>query len=137
MEKTKLYLAGPIQHVRSNGRGWREWLKANRDDFEWNDPMDEYDDTAEAEREWTATEIVDKDLEMIDNSAGVLVHWDTVPTAGTPMEIFYTSHVVGKPVVVQTKLDESDISPWIEFHADAMVETFDEALDVMEDLLNE
>lgn len=130
-----IYLAGPIQHVSDYGKGWREWLKSNRDDFDWADPMDEYDDTAEAAKEWTATEIVDKDLQMIDNCSAILVHWDTVPTAGTPMEMFYTKHVCDKPVVVQTKLDESDISPWVEFHSDVIVETFDEAIAALREIL--
>jgi nucleoside 2-deoxyribosyltransferase len=128
----KVYLAGPIQHVNDYGKGWREWLKNNRDEYTWIDPMDKYDTMAEAEDEWTITDIVEDDLEMIDDSDAVLVHWDAVPTAGTPMEIFYSFHDAEVPVVVQTKLHESDVSPWIEYHATAIVETFDEAIEKLD-----
>lgn len=130
----RIYLAGPIQHVNDYGKGWRQWLKSNRDSFDWADPMDKYNTMEEAEDEWTERDIVEDDLEMIDDCTAILVHWDAVPTAGTPMEVFYTKHVVGKPVIVQTKLHDSDISPWIDYHADAIVETFDEAIEALEDI---
>lgn len=127
----KVYLAGPIQHVNDYGRGWREWLKSHRDDHDWIDPMDKYDTIADAQDEWTITDIVEDDLAMIDESDAILAHWDTVPTAGTPMEIFYARNTAAVPVVIQTKLHESDISPWIEYHAADIVETFDRAIAVL------
>jgi len=130
-----IYLAGPIQHVNDYGKGWREWLKENRDAFEWNDPMDKYNSMEEAEKEWTETDIVENDLTMIDNSDAILVHWDAVPTCGTPMEIFYSYHTAEVPVVVQTTLHESDISPWLEYHASAIESNFDGAIDALNTLL--
>lgn len=126
---SKVYLAGPIQHVRDYGKGWREWLKSEHPDaHEWMDPMDKYDSMSDAEAEWTHRDIVEEDLAMIDEADAVLAHWEAVPTAGTPMEIFYSYHTADTPVIVQTTLHSSDISPWIEYHASAIVETFEEAI---------
>lgn len=131
-----IYLAGPIQHVSDYGKGWREWLKNNHDEFEWVDPMDKYDTTDDVGQEWTNSDVVEDDLRMIDESDGLLAHWDTVPTAGTPMEIFYARRTAGGPVVIQTTLHEDDISPWVEYHADAIVETFEEAVDEFEEMFD-
>lgn len=131
-----IYMAGPIQYVNDYGKGWREWLKSERPDaFEWVDPMDKYNTMEEAEAEWTSSDIVQDDLEMIDNADAVLAHWEAVPTAGTPMEIFYSYHMADTPVVVQTKLHESDVSPWIEYHATAVVETFEDAIHALEEII--
>lgn len=130
---TNVYLAGPIQHVPDYGRGWREWLKQERADagFTWVDPMDKYNTMKEAETEWTEEDIVEDDLEMIDNCDALLVHWDAVATCGTPMEIFYSYHDRGIPVIVQTKLPDADVSPWLTYHATEIVETFGEAIEAL------
>lgn len=134
-EEDVVYMAGPIQHARDYGRGWREWLKSERDDvgIKWYDPMDAYDSMAEAEAEWTSTDIVEKDLEMIDESDALLVHWGDVKSTGTPMEVFYANRTADVPVVVQTTLHEDDISPWIEEHSTAIVESFGEAIAAIQD----
>lgn len=129
---TKVYLAGPVQHVEDYGRGWREWIKQERaaEAIEWVDPLDVYDTQAELEAEWSEERIVEEDLELIDGCDAMLVHWQAVPTAGTPMEMFYAQQCRGEliPVVVQTKLHESDVSPWVEAHSSTIVETFDDAI---------
>lgn len=132
----KVYLAGPIQHVNDYGKGWREWLKNEHDNgrYEWVDPLDKYNTMEEAEDEWTNEDIVEDDLKLIDGCDGLLVHWDAVPTAGTPMEVFYARRYSGGPVIVQTTLHESDISPWIDYHADFIAESFEEALDYMDSI---
>jgi nucleoside 2-deoxyribosyltransferase len=131
-----VYLAGPIQHTDTHGKGWREWLKAERDDFTWVDPLEKYDTMAEAEAEWTVEDIVEDDLRMIDDADALLVHWELVPTAGTPMEIFYAAQICEKPAVVQTKVHESDLSPWVTYHADTVAESFDDAINALEVLLS-
>jgi nucleoside 2-deoxyribosyltransferase len=128
LPQQRIYLAGPIQHVNDYGKGWREWLKNNHTAFEWADPMEKYNTMQEAEAEWSVTDIVEEDLAMIDDSDGLLAHWEAVPTAGTPMEIFYTARYTDKPVVIQTTLHDDDISPWITYHADAIVDDFDSAI---------
>lgn len=132
---SKVYLAGPIQHVNDYGKGWRQWLKKNSDAFEWVDPMAKYNTMEEAEAEWTESDIVEDDLEMIDECDAILVHWDEVPTCGTPMEVFYTKHVSGKPVVVQTSVERDEISPWLSYHADVIVESFDDAIAALDQLI--
>jgi nucleoside 2-deoxyribosyltransferase len=133
---TKVYLAGPIQHVRDYGKGWRELIKQRRSDFEWVDPMDKYNTMEEAEAEWTETDIVEDDLAMIDDCDGLLVHWEAVPTCGTPMEMFYAARR-GKVVAVQTKIADADLSPWLTYHADIVLPTFDGTIEAMEDELND
>jgi nucleoside 2-deoxyribosyltransferase len=135
-----IYLAGPIQHVQDYGKGWRKRLKEKYSDdnrFSFIDPMDKYDTMDDAEDEWTNTDIVRDDLTMIDDSDALLAHWDAVPTAGTPMEIFYARRYSGGPVAIQTTLHESDISPWIEYHSDFIVESFGEALETLHTLPRE
>lgn len=123
-----VYMAGPIQHVNDYGRGWRNFVKKRYPDAcEWLDPLDEYNSMEEAEAEWTDERIVKKDLDMIDRADALLVHWDTVPTCGTPMEIFY-ANVHDVPVIVQTTLPEYDLSPWLTHHSDYIVESFETAL---------
>lgn len=130
---SRVYLAGPIQHVGDYGKGWREWLKQEHPDaHEWVDPLDKYNTMQEAEAEWTIRDIVEDDLRLIESCKAVLAHWEAVPTAGTPMEIFYADRTVEIPVIVQTTLHESDISPWIDYHAEAIVESFDEAIDAVD-----
>lgn len=131
----QVYLAGPIHHAKDYGKGWREWLKENRNDFKWADPLGQYNTMQQAEEEWTNTDVIENDLKMIDNADAVLVHWDAIPTAGTPMEVFYTARNTDNPIVVQTKLHDSDVSPWIEYHVDTIVETFDEAIAELHDRL--
>lgn len=132
----RIYLAGPIQHVQDNGKGWRGWLKSekNNEGYEWVDPLDKYDTMDEAEDEWTNEDIVEDDLNLIAGCDGILTHWSLSPTAGTPMEVFFQARYTAGPVVVQTTLHESDISPWIDYHADFIAESFEEALDYMDSL---
>lgn len=134
----KIYLAGPIQHVRDYGKGWRGWIKDNYDNhdrYEFIDPMDKYNTMEEAKAEWTNRDVVRDDLEMIRKSDALLVHWEAVPTAGTPMEIFFAYREMAMPVVVQTTLHHSDVSPWIDYHADHICESFGEALTAIGDLI--
>lgn len=130
MPERRVYLAGPIHHSPDHGRGWRKHIKNGYGHFcDWVDPMDQYDTVEQAREEWTDVDIVEGDLTMIDSCDAVLAHWETVPTAGTPMEIFYAKREAEIPVVVQTELDDIDISPWIEYHADAIVEEYREAVE--------
>lgn len=126
----RVYLCGPIQHAQDYGKGWRNALKERHPDIEWIDPFDKYDSTEGSEdeirREWTDEEIVQQDLELIEASDAVLVHWEEVPACGTPMEIAYAVQVFEVPVVVQTTVEEP--SPWLTAHATAVVPTFAEAI---------
>lgn len=136
MEDQRIYMAGPIQHVGDYGKGWRERLKQTQPSaFDWVDPMDKYNTMEEASDEWTSEDIVIDDLKLIDSCDGVLVHWEAVPTCGTPMEVFYTYRQTDMPVVIQSTLSPEDMSPWMEYHAHAIVESFDEAIEALEHLI--
>jgi len=74
MSKPTVYMAGPIQHAADRGKGWRNRVKQG-DECEWVDPFDKYDSTTEEGAEWSDEDIVENDLEMIDNSDALLVHW--------------------------------------------------------------
>jgi nucleoside 2-deoxyribosyltransferase len=123
-DKPRVYLAGAIQHSRSRGKGWRQLLKSMSDDFEWVDPIDKYDSTNEA-AEWEDERVVAEDKEMIDNCDAVLLHYEKVPSWGTPREQEYaTANDI--PVFVQTTAD--DPSPWLTVDAECVVPSFADAL---------
>lgn len=131
-EKPRVYLAGPIQHAGDHGKGWRARVKEEYDGFEWVDPLDKYDDTKsydEIDEEWSNARIVEEDLTMIANCDAILVHWEEIPSAGTPMEVAYAIQVFEIPVVIQTTVE--DMSIWLEVHAHEVVETFDDAVDAL------
>jgi nucleoside 2-deoxyribosyltransferase len=123
----RVYLAGPIQHSHSRGKGWRERIK-QRESFTWVDPLAKYDSMAEADDEWSDERIVEEDLRLIDGCRALLVHWEEVPTCGTPMEIRY-AYANDIFTVVQHTLD--DPSPWLTYHAHVEVEAFQEAVDTL------
>jgi nucleoside 2-deoxyribosyltransferase len=124
----RVYLAGPIQHANDNGKGWRARVKQTYDECQWIDPLDKYDATEHEYEEWTDEQIVEDDLRMIDDADGLLVHWEEVPTCGTPMEIRY-AYANDIFTVVQHTLD--DPSPWLTYHAHVEVEAFQEAVDTL------
>lgn len=131
MTDERIYMAGPVQHADDYGVGWRQMIKQEYPDrFDWADPLDVYHaGDMGVEREWTDEEIIVKDLRMIDESDGVLVGWDDVPSAGTPMEVFYASFVRNIPVVV--RYDGDEISPWMSGHSMAIMSTWDAAVQVL------
>lgn len=133
-ELSSVYLGGPIQHVNDNGLGWRRWLqKEHPDEFDWVDPMAKYNGQEDEYEEWTDERIIVEDLAMIESSDALLVHWDEVPTCGTPMEIFFSYEFLEMPVVVQTTVPEGDLSPWLTKHASSITETFSEAINELHD----
>lgn len=126
--KPKVYLAGPIQHSNSRGKGWRERLKSKYDHVEWVDPIDKYDSGDEA-AEWEDEKIVREDKALIDECDAVLLHYEKTPSWGTPREQEYAA-ANDIPVFVQTT--ETDPSPWLTVDAEAITRTFDEAVGAIE-----
>jgi nucleoside 2-deoxyribosyltransferase len=121
----RVYLAGPIQHSHSRGKGWRERIK-QRESFTWVDPLAKYDSMADADDEWSDERIVEEDLRLIDGCRALLVHWEEVPTCGTPMEMRY-AYERDIPTLVQTTVPDHRLSPWLTHHAMDVVEDFDTA----------
>jgi nucleoside 2-deoxyribosyltransferase len=123
-QKPKVYLAGPIQHSQSRGKGWRARVKENFDGIEWVDPIDKYDHEAEA-AEWEDEKIVAEDKALILDSHAVLLHYEKVPSWGTPREQEFAVNK-GRPVFVQTT--EEDPSPWLTVDAETVQETFEDVV---------
>lgn len=124
----KVYMAGPIQHAQDNGKGWRSRVKHKYDHIDWVDPIDKYDSTSEAAA-WEDEKVVEQDKALIDDCDAMLVHYEKVPTWGTPREHEYAVQM-GIPVVVQTTEDKP--SPWLTSDAVAVVKTFAEAVEVLQ-----
>jgi len=110
-------------------------LKQKHNEFEWIDPLDKYKTSSKPESaEWTDTDVVEDDLAMIDDSDALLVHWELVPMAGTPMEIRY-AYESDMPVVVQSTVPETDRSIWLDYHVDEVADTFSEAIEALQRIL--
>jgi nucleoside 2-deoxyribosyltransferase len=112
----KVYLCGPINGCTDDeATTWREWFKANVTRVAFVDPMvrdyrgREIDDYRE---------IVDLDKRDI-RGCGVVVVMYVKPSVGTSMEVLF-AWTLGIPVVV---IDESGkpLSPWMRYHASAVV----------------
>jgi len=136
-----VYLAGPIQHAPDGGHAWRDMAVRTYPDFEWINPLDKYDghanavvvhngtppSDADSDAELVSvTELVESDKELIRGSDAVLVGWDDVPSAGTPMEVLY-AYELNIPVVCL--YDGDGISPWMEYHSEAVYPRLGDCMD--------
>ncbi len=115
----RVYLAGPIFGCTdSECKDWRERVKASLSGVESLDPMDR--DYRSLENENYRC-IVEGDKAAID-SCDVLLVYFVKPSVGTSMEVLYAwerkKHVV---VVSQSK----QVSPWLQYHSDTVLETLD------------
>jgi nucleoside 2-deoxyribosyltransferase len=126
MSKTKIYMAGPIQHSKSNGKGWRERVKDKYPEIDWVDPIDKYDSSDEA-AEWEDEKIVREDKELIDDCDGILLHYEKVASWGTPREQEYAKQT-DKPVFVQTTVPPEEQSPWLTVDAECVEPMFEDAI---------
>lgn len=142
--KPRVYMAGPIQHVNDYGKGWRAHVKNEYDGIRWIDPTQMEDPTqAAAAGDLGGTEsLVESEIEIVRDADGMLVHWENVPTCGTPMEMVYgqtadkwDDHRTSTFVVTQTTVPEAEQSAFLTYHSDVMVETFAEAVEALEDAL--
>jgi len=121
--RPRIYLAGAIHHS-ADPVSWRIELQQSSCEFNFANPMARGVHPDKDPRE----EIVDGDLELIDDSDGLLVGWHSeIPSVGTPMEIRYASEQ-GIPVVVWRRDDSEQTSPWLQYHADRLCEQRDAAL---------
>lgn len=126
-------------------------------EIEWVNPLRKYDSTAEA-AEWEDEKIVAEDRELIDTCDAILIHYEKVPSHGTPREQEYVRHL-GEMAdfiealekygaldsTIEAALDEIDkpwpkhlpivvqttadeLSPWLTVDAYAVEESFDGAV---------
>lgn len=124
MSPITCYLAGPIHHDSDPDRWRNELIGSNtKNNVELINPLDIEPPGGNA----TPEEIVKGDLEAIDRSDAILVRWKTgIETAGTPMEMMYAA---GRdiPIVVWYEGIPQDLSPWVEYFADEMIDKGSEA----------
>lgn len=123
----KIYLAGPIDHCSDReANDWRTTVKRYLGADKCLDPMRR--DYRGREHLWI--EIVEQDLGDILDADMVLANlWK--PGTGTPMEIFYASAVLHKPVAVVVPSLVPFVSPWLKYYA---TEVYDNLDDVFKDI---
>lgn len=126
----KIYLAGPINGTTdAEAHGWRERAEAllmfeTEGEVEFCDPM--VRDYRGIEGAFVG-DIVSGDLADISAADGVLAYcWK--PSYGTAMELVYASQW-GKRVVAV--LPEGPVSPWLAWHADAVVRSLEEGVSAL------
>lgn len=120
----KIYQCGPMAGCSDEEmHGWREDLKKNYPDVQWLDPCDrEY-----VHQQWR--KLVDDDIQDINNADYILAYyWKT--GSGSAMELAYNHYVARKPSVVVVP-EFKVVSPWVRYHADYLVETFDHAMKII------
>jgi len=116
----KVYLCGPINGCTDEEcKNWREYAKTVLSDT--LDPMRRDYRGRELE---CVNEIVEKDKLDIMECDVLLVNYDK-PSVGTSMEILFAweQHI---PVIVVSKKDVK-LSPWLIYHSNTIVNTFEEA----------
>lgn len=124
----KVYLCGPINGCSdAEAVTWREWFKAHTPAIACVDPM---------KRDYRGREVDDYreivDLDKRDiRGCDVVVVMYVKPSVGTSMEVFY-AWSLGIPVIV---IDESGrpLSPWMKYHATAVVKSKEEAARKLEE----
>lgn len=130
MSAIKVYLCGPINGCSDDeAMTWREWFKQNPSatEFCFVDPMKRDYRGREVEDYREIVELDKKDVREVD----ALVVMYTQPSVGTSMEIFF-AWTIGKPVIL---INESNkpLSPWMRYHATAIVRTKELALAKMKE----
>lgn len=124
MKPVKIYLAGPINGCTdAEAKDWRSEVKHFYDFV--LDPMARDYRGKEAEN---VTAIVEGDKADIDACGAVLVYFER-PSVGTSMEVLYAWERK-KPVVVVNRSGKP-ISPWLAYHSKAVVDTIQQALEVL------
>jgi nucleoside 2-deoxyribosyltransferase len=119
---TTVYLAGPINGCTDDeAHGWRQSFVNSLPDLQFLDPM--VRDYRGREDESVA-EIVEGDKSNIE-ACDVFLAYCWQVSWGTAMEIFY-AHALGKRVVLVVP-EDARVSPWLRYHADAIVSTFVDA----------
>lgn len=130
-DQTTIYLAGPIAHT-DDPRSWRTEVIERYPTVDFNNPLDKYDAPADeldivsgdtsGEGEVTVSELVEGDKELLRDADAVLVGYEAVQSAGTPMEIHYAFRR-GMPIAVWLRDGTlpDELSPWYRYHTDYRV----------------
>lgn len=131
-----VYMAGPIQHVSGEeSKGWREQMTEilRRNGVETLDPTRNQHLKRFPDGTWDKDAIVELDIEDL-NIADLLIAYTPKPSAGTSMEVLYMREVLNKPVFVVCE-DLAQLSPWVEYFACEVFDSFDKLFEVMDKIL--
>jgi hypothetical protein len=125
--KPIVYLSGPIAGCsREEIHGWRnEWIAHWGEEFVRNPARRVWD---QAYDNWdNYKEIIEADLDDIAESEVVLTKYDR-PTNGTLMENVH-GYMGAKLIVTVVENPEvyKNLSPWVIYHSDIIVRTFEDA----------
>lgn len=124
------YLCGPINGCTDEeAKDWREFIKSRLGVENCLDPMRRDYRGREAE---CVNEIVELDKIDILQSGIILVNYDK-PSVGTSMEVIY-AWMHHKTIIVVCK-EGTVISPWLKYHSNYIVYSFEDALAIIEVLL--
>lgn len=122
-----IYLCGPMAGCTDEEmHGWREQLKKDYPAINWLDPCDRSYKLQQFRK------LVDDDIADIEAADYILAYyWKT--GSGSAMELAYNYYIARKPSVVVIP-EFKTVSPWVRYHADYLVETFEHAMKI---ILNE
>jgi nucleoside 2-deoxyribosyltransferase len=118
----RVYLCGPINGCSDDeATTWRGWFKENMPEIAFVDPMIRDYRGKESEEYREIVDLDKRDIRGVD----VVVVMYVKPSVGTSMEVLF-AWTLGIPVVV---IDESGkpLSPWMRYHASAVVASKEEA----------
>lgn len=124
----RIYLAGPIFSTTDEDQKWRQYVKEEilAKGFEVIDPLELRD--YRGLEEGKTVKIVEKDLKDLKKS-DILLIYAPKPSWGTAMEVVY-AYLQSKQII--TVAPENEISPWLKYHTDILVSSFEEMLKVLE-----
>ena len=118
------YLCGPMDHCTfEEMTDWRDELKDKHPEINWRDPCDR----SYRPQQWRR--LVEDDITDIDGSDFVLAYY-WKPGTGSAMELAYAHYSAKIPTIVVVP-DFKTVSPWTRYHADYLVEDFEQAVKIM------
>lgn len=120
----RLYFAHGFEN-RKNGKELQKVIESTWEDIELINPFYSRDRNEVLEIDQGIRErydvdpkhIVDPDLDLIDSADGLFGWIDENVEYGTSMEIFYTSEVLNRPVILLVT-NKKEKHPWLRYCAD-------------------
>lgn len=123
--KNITYLCGGINGLNdADAKDWREVAKS----LLQTDTLDPMRRDYRGKEDQSVNEIVQGDLEDIGQSNYILVNASKA-SWGTAMEMVYAFSYSMKPIIAFT--NGATISPWLKYHADQIVNTVEDAVEII------
>lgn len=134
----KVYLCGPMAGATdAEMLGWRKKFSSlwpgKCADPSSRDYRNVYFDMTNKQ---LAQKVVDDDLEDIDGCDALVLYFPWI-SFGSTCEVFYAKHVRKIPVVVINDSGSKFLSPWLVHHADAIVDSVEDAIAVLKTITAE